>query len=185
MEDNTHFNPVQQLNRRLYAMRNGIVADTLRRSGSPFKIIFGVNLPQLVEIAANTPKSVELAEQMWFDTVKRENMLIAPMLIPCESMTIERARQWIAIIPCAEVADVLCHRLLRHCPFALELATQLADSQNDIERYTAVRLMFNLVARYPREALHIAETESAKSCPLTSAISRSLIEEARFILGEE
>jgi len=185
MEENTTFNPVQQLNRRLYAMRNGIVADALRRAGCPFKIIFGVNLPQLVEIAAETPKSVELAEQMWFDTVKRENMLIAPMLIPVESMTKERACRWIEIIPSAEVADVLCHRLLRHCDFALELAAELADSQKDIERYTAVRLMFNLVSRYPREALRMAVAESAKSCALTSMVSRSLIEEARFILGEE
>ena len=106
MEETASFNPVQQLNRRLYAMRNRIVADTLRRAGCPFKIIFGLNLPQLVDIANDTPKSVELAEQMWFDTVKRENMLIAPMLMPKEDMTVERARRWVSIVPSAEVAGI-------------------------------------------------------------------------------
>ena len=184
MEESTSFNPVQQLNRRLYAMRNGIVADTLRRAGCPFKIIFGLNLPQLVEIAAETPKSVELAEQMWFDTVKRENMLIAPMIMPREEMTIERARRWVGIIPSAEVADILCHRLLRHCDFALEFVSELAGSENSINRYLAVRLMFNLVSKYPQEAKEVARAESERNDPFTCIVALNLMEEANFILGE-
>ena len=46
------FNPLQNIKRRFFALRNGVIADTLRRAGSPFKIIFGLNLPQLAEIAA-------------------------------------------------------------------------------------------------------------------------------------
>ncbi|MCM1317647.1 MAG: DNA alkylation repair protein [Bacteroides sp.] len=184
MEETASFNPVQQLNRRLYAMRNGIVADTLRRAGCPFKIIFGLNLPQLIEIAAETPKSVELAEQMWFDTVKRENMLIAPMLMPKEDMTIERARRWVSIIPSAEVADILCHRLLRHCDFALTLASEMSESDKAMDRYLAVRLMFNLVSKYPQEALKIARKEMARNDRFTSMVACSLEDEAKFILGD-
>lgn len=47
----TTFNKMQLLKRRFFAMRNGAVADSLRRQGADYRIIFGLNLPQLVDIA--------------------------------------------------------------------------------------------------------------------------------------
>ena len=57
----TQFNKMQEVKHRLYAMRNGAVADYMRRMGAPYKIIFGVNLPHLSEIASETVPSQELA----------------------------------------------------------------------------------------------------------------------------
>ena len=42
---------LQQIKSRFMAMRNGIVADALRKGGMPHKVIFGLNVPQLSEIA--------------------------------------------------------------------------------------------------------------------------------------
>ena len=58
------YNDMQLVKRRFFAMRNGIIADTLRSAGSPFKIIFGLNLPQIIDIASQTPHTIELAEQL-------------------------------------------------------------------------------------------------------------------------
>ena len=67
------FNIMQQVKRSLFAMRNGVVADSLRKAGCPHRIVFGVNLPQLNEIAAKYGPSEELAEALWADTALRES----------------------------------------------------------------------------------------------------------------
>ena len=113
----THkYNPMQTVKREFFAMRNGIISDTYRKAGTVFKIVFGLNLPQLVEIAGRTPHSRELAEALWANTTTRESMLLAPMLIDPETFSEEDARRWIASVCSYEVADILCHRLLRKTP---------------------------------------------------------------------
>lgn len=181
----TEFNDMQRAKRCMFSMRNGVVADALRKGGSPFQIIFGVNLPQLVEIAAELPHTAQLATELWHNTTTRESMLIAPMLMPREQMTIELARVWIEDIPCAEVADIFCHRLLRHLSYAPQLAQELLGSETDMKRYTGLRLWFNLVNKYPREALDAATKEASRSCRLTQGVAAMLADEARFVLGED
>ena len=44
-----------------------------------------------------------------------------------------------------EVADVLCHRLLRHLDYATALFDQLLESDTILVRYTAWRLALNLL----------------------------------------
>lgn len=181
----TEFNDMQRAKRCMFSMRNGVVADALRKGGSPFQIIFGVNLPQLVEIASELPHTAELATDLWHNTTTRESMLLAPMLMPHEQMSIELAKAWIEDIPCAEVSDILCHRLLRHLPYAPQLAHELLEDKSDMKRYTGLRLWFNLVSKYPREALDAATKEATRFCKLTQGVAAMLADEARFVLGED
>ena len=186
MENEERFNEMQRLKRRLFAMRNGIVADALRKGGCPFRIIFGVNLPQLSEIAADCGASPELAEKLWANTTTRESMLIAPMLMPVEVMDEERVSCWVGSVPSVEVADVLCHRLLKRLPDAPSVAERLyLHARTDMERYTAVRLMFNLVYKHPARARALAEKEVMRRCGLTQRVSRMLVEEAGYVLNPE
>lgn len=178
----TTFNEMQTVKRHFFALRNGIVADTYRKAGSNFRIIFGLNLPQIVEIAEQTPRSEALAEALWHNTTTRESMLLAPMIYPREEFTHELARQWVSEVPSVEVADILCHRLLRHMPFAAALAASLADSENDMERYTGLRLMFNLVVQMPKEALDYARKEASRDCRLTANTAAMLADEAAFYM---
>ena len=55
---------IQEVKHRCYAMRNGAVADTMRRLGAPYRVIFGVNLPQLKEIASDIQPDAALAAQI-------------------------------------------------------------------------------------------------------------------------
>lgn len=173
------YNEMQTIKRRLFAMRNGIIADTLRHAGSPFRIIFGLNLPQIVEIATETGKNRELADKLWANTTTRESLLIAPMLVEPSEFALEEARRWASEVPAAEVADILCHRLLRHTPYAWDLAEELIDKhEGQFGLYTGLRLAFNLVHTNPNRALALAER--AGNHPL----ALSLIDEAKFLLGE-
>ena len=133
---------IQAIKHRFYAMRNGIVADTLRRAGAPYRMIFGVNLPHLKEIAADITPDAALARELWADTSTRESLLLAPMVMPPAEFTIDEARRWLATAPSAEAIDILCLRLLGRMPYAPALAAELAASStaSPLLQYAATRL---------------------------------------------
>ena len=151
------YNAMQKLKREMFAMRNGVVADALRQGGCQFKIIFGVNLPQLAEIASRSEHSREFAQKVWENSTTRESMLIAPMLMPAEEFGLEMAREWISQVPTPEVADVLCLKLLRHMPYALDMVSELTSGDSMLEKYTGLRLMCNLAPKYPEKAAALGQ----------------------------
>lgn len=158
------YNDMQMLKRSMYAMRNGIVADALRKGGCPHKMVFGVNLPQLAEIALEFGKNSEVAEQLWADTSTRESMMLAPMLMPDEEFTADDAMRWIDSCPSREAIDILCLKLLRLRPFALDLAQSLAADANPMRHYAGLRLMCNLAPQYTTEAVEMGAREMESGC---------------------
>ena len=181
----TKFNEMQTVKRRFFAMRNGAVADNMRRHGANYRIIFGLNLPQIVEIAKETPCHSELAEALWNNQSTRESMLMAPMIYPREEFSFETACRWVSEVPTAEVGDVLCHRLLRHEDYAWQLAESMIKSSKAIERYVSLRLMFNLLPGHLDEVMAFAQLEQAQNEPLTAVLCRQLIDEVEFLKEEE
>lgn len=174
---------MQSVKRDFFAMRNGVIADTLRRAGSPFRIIFGLNLPQIAEIAARRAPDTDLAERLWANTTTRESMLIAPMIVDRSTFMIEDARRWLTDVKAHEVADVMCLKLLRHMDYARQLADELVCSPEAMMRYTAIRLMFNLLRQDVPHALEFAErvleTETNPAC---KTVAGQLREECKFLL---
>lgn len=138
------FNQMQEVKRHFFALRNGIIADTIRKAGYNYKIVFGLNIPQLREIAATIGKNEELALTLRQNVTTRESLLIAPMIFPAENLTTEEAEQWAAECQTTEVADVLCHALLRHLSDAESLAKKLLTSDSEISQYTGLRLLLNI-----------------------------------------
>ena len=184
MEEN--FNPMQRIKRRFFAMRNGVVADALRRAGCPCRVIFGLNLPQIVEIAGEVApgERPELAEALWANKTTRESMLLAPMLMDRATTDRPRAEAMLREAPYPEVTDVVCHRLLRHLPFAAELAESLSADPDERVRYGALRLMMNVVAQHPQRALAMAHAELERDCAYTRALASMLADEAEWLAGE-
>lgn len=180
----SEYNLMQSVKRDMFAMRNGAVADRIRRLGNPYRIIFGLNLPQISEIAARYAGDTVLAEQLWANTSTRESMLMAPMIYPAEKMTEETAMRWIGEIPSAETADVLCLKLLKKLAFVPEIIGRLAASARDMNRYVALRLAFNLLPDGLEDTRKLVQAEQAKGIPLTASISRSLLEKIEFLTEE-
>ncbi len=162
-------------------MRNGIVADTIRKAGFDYKMIFGLNLPQIKEIAEGLPHTAELAEEMWQDKRTRESLLLAPMLYPIQELDRATALKWVKGVAVTEVADILCHSLLRKHPEAWEIAMEYVTSDVEMERYTAFRLLFNLLYSRPDDIKPFAEAEYASGSPLTRSLCRSMLEEISFL----
>ena len=136
------FNLMQSVKRRFYAMRNGMLAAQMRQGGVDYRINFGLNIPQIKDIAAELIASglsaaelASLARALWDNESTRESRLLAPMILPPEEAQT------------AEIADMLCHSLLRRLDCAPGLVTAaMASPTGRLGSYTPLRLLANLLA---------------------------------------
>lgn len=135
----------QEIRKEFFAYRNGIIAEQLRAAGDPHTMIMGCQLTDVIAIAGRYEKSAELAQELWDDVNHRECRMAATMLYPTHDFKMETALAWCHSVESTEIADVLCHRLLRHLPYAVELWEQLLTCDKKLVRYTAWRLLLNLL----------------------------------------
>ena len=163
-------------------MRNGVIADTYRKAGSPHHIIFGLVLPQLVEIASEFGHDPELARQLWANSSTRESMLLAPMLLRPEDMTLSSALEMISQSPSAETVDILCHRLLRHTRFSLDIAVQASDtSLPPLCRYASLRLLWHKLSTDATTVRTIAEKELGTGEALTRLPATQILDGLNYL----
>lgn len=194
------FSLMQAVKRRFFAMRNGDLAAQMTAGGVSYKINFGLNLPQISDIAAalrdgtldgadHRPTADELAgtaRLLWANTTTRESMLLAPMLIEPVTLTAAEATAMLAACPTTEVADVLCLRLLRRHPDAEAVAAGLygRPGADALQRYAALRLVMNLLAAGRCDtatARQMAEAEAARDEKLTLRLARQIADEVDFL----
>lgn len=186
------FNAMQRVKRRFFAMRNGELARQMSERGARYRINFGLNLPQISEIARDFKGEegtdlAELARRLRENSTTRESMLIAPMLFPVEQLGEEEAWEWAEGVPTPEVADILCLKLLRNYKGAAELADRLMAEADDLRRYTGLRLLLNLIqkgdykAATPAVILRKTEVEQQRGCNLTAGVCRQLRDEIEFM----
>ena len=140
------------MRKEFFAFRNGIVADKLRKAGDPHSVMMGCLLVDVQAIAQRTREAIgdtetlkALASELWADTNSRECRLAAPMLFPAEEMTAVLAMQWCQSVETVEIADNLCHKLLRHTAEAGTLFRQLIADERPLVKYTGYRLLLNLL----------------------------------------
>lgn len=111
---------LQEIKQLFFAYRNGIVADTLRRAGMPYKMIFGLQVPQISEIAktlkeTHTPEEIlTLANALWNDKGVRESRLLACYLFDPKSISAEKVEKLKTDLQTPEERDMLNFRILRH-----------------------------------------------------------------------
>lgn len=148
------FNTMQTVKRRFFAMRNGLLAAQMRQGGLNYRINFGLNLPQIKDIAAEINgwdlsecERTGLARELWNNESTRESRLLAPMIFHAASVDYDEAKLMLLQAQTAEVSDVLCHSLLRHMPFAEDLIQDVITDTNSSETqfYTALRLLLNML----------------------------------------
>ena len=72
-ERTPEFNEMQKVKRQFFALRNGVVADALRRAGLPHRIIFGLSVVDLKMIAREVGVNTELSEMLRDNVSTRES----------------------------------------------------------------------------------------------------------------
>lgn len=134
---------LQDIKKSFYTFRNGIIADTLRKAGMPYKVIFGLQIPQIAAIAREQQPSIELADTLWEDMDVRESRILATYLYPREEVTEEKALELLRTVVTPEESDMLAFRLLKHLPFVAELADKI-ENYPQIPAYAVASLKRHL-----------------------------------------
>ena len=119
---------LQEIKKLFFAYRNGVVADTLRRSGMSYDMIFGCDIPTLSSIARKIGFDERLAEELWNDCGVRESRLLATYLFDPSNTDMEKAIRMASEVRTREEADLLTFRLLKRLPYARELAERINQS---------------------------------------------------------
>ena len=179
---------LREIRKEFFAFRNGIVADKLRKAGDPHSMIMGCLLVDISAITARIRESINdkeqlaaIASELWKDTKSRECRLAAPMLYPAEDMSLELAQQWCETVETVEVADNLCHKLLRHLSDADSLFRQLIIEEQPLIKYTGYRLMLNLLLMGKVESTislrAFVKTEANKAQAPLKSLLKDILEE--------
>ena len=109
------------VHRMFRGRQNVYTSNLLRQHGYTYKVAFGCSLPDIKDIARRIETeradaesllygvdATELAEALWADEAIRESRMLAPMVYPRGTMTVEVAERWALLIATHEVADVAC-----------------------------------------------------------------------------
>ena len=187
MDKNLVQENIRGIRKEFFAFRNGIVADKLRKAGDPHSMIMGCLLVDMTAIARRIGEGLDdntraaVARELWNDTSSRECRLVAPMLYPAPLMTAEEALQWCCTVETVEVADNLCHKLLRHIDGSDALFRQLITEDKTLVKYTGYRLLLNLLLTgkvQPSASLRaIVENEATQAHGALSSLLMDILED--------
>lgn len=137
---------ILNIKKELRAAMNGVVSAKMREAGMPYKVIFGVELPRLGEIAREFPANRELAQELWNENI-RECKILAAMLMPAENMSADLADIWVDEIPTAEIAQILVLYLFSHQPWAAETAFRWIATSNASRNLCGFLILARLLAQ--------------------------------------
>ena len=112
---------IKEIKLELRAAMNGVVAAQMRQAGMPYKLIFGVELPRLQEIAREFRADRRLAQDLWNES-SRECKILATMLMPPAECLAEIAEIWTDEMPTAEIAQIAVQQLFSHTRWAADTA---------------------------------------------------------------
>lgn len=134
---------IKDLRHSFFAYRNGMLAETLKSSGNPHKLIFGLNIPQISAIARDCSLQRDEILRMWQECASREERLTALYLLTAyaSALSPEECMELADTIKGAEEADILAFRVLKHTPHAKYVAEMLAARQDRLSRYLASAIL--------------------------------------------
>lgn len=96
---------IKEIKLELRSVMNGVASAQMRGAGMPYKLIFGVELPRLQELARQYRPDRRLAQALWNEAA-RECKILALLLMPPAECPAEVADIWVEEMPTAELAQV-------------------------------------------------------------------------------
>ncbi len=126
---------------------DGAVAASMREKGLAYRVIWGISVAHLQEMAAEIKdaykdsgeKLAELARLLWQEDV-RECKLLATLVMP-HDMTADEAQQWMDTLTTREMAEWLAFNLLRHIPSARTVAEKALKGDDELSKICADCIM--------------------------------------------
>ncbi len=137
---------VIEIKKALRASMNGVLSAKMRDAGMPYKLVFGVELPRLLEISKEFAPNLELALELWKENI-RECKILAVLLLPDGEMTADLAEIWVSEIPTAEIAQILVMYQLRNLPQAADVAFRWIASEDETKQLCGYLTIAHLLQR--------------------------------------
>ena len=143
---------ILDIKKELRSSMNGILSTQMRQAGMPYKVVFGVELPRLQEIAREFTPDRKLAQALWNENI-RECKILAAMLMPTEEMCPEIADIWVEEMPTAEIAQICSMQLLSQSSWSAELAFQWIATNHPMRQLCG----FLIIARLLQQGAELNE----------------------------
>lgn len=176
--------PLASIHADLRSAMNGIAARSIRESGMAYRLVYGIELPRLREIASAYAPDRHLAQELWQEDV-RECKMLAIMLYPIGDFDRDMATLWVeAIQPSqVELAQLLAMDRLTHLPDAADLAFQWIAEERPMFQLCGFLVITRLLMQGGRlspdaEAEFIDQAEAAQHAtwtPLRRAVQNALV----------
>ena len=131
--DSTTAQKRQLIKRDFRSLMNGTAAASLREKGLHYRLIFGVEWPQLMRLSAEIGKDHDLAQALWKEDI-RECRLLAGLIQPVETFSLELADVWIETMHYPEEAQYTVLSLFQHLPHVSEAAFQWIARSEEMYR---------------------------------------------------
>lgn len=145
---------ILNIKKDLRTSMNGILSARMREAGFPYKLVFGVELTRLQDIASEYTPDRQLAQKLWNENI-RETRLLACMLMPAEEFTHDLADIWGDEISTVEVAQIMATHLMPRMRAACSTAFEWIASENTMKQICG----FLCVARLLQQGAQV-ETRS-------------------------
>lgn len=120
---------LRKIRRLIAASMDGVTAEKMRQNGIDYTKNFGVALPRLREIAAMFTADTQLAAELW-KTDSREAMIIALMLTPGNSTTVNEAERIAEQLPNNELVEIAATELFAKMPNVAEFVNKMLQHGN-------------------------------------------------------
>ena len=131
--DSTTAQKLQLIKRDFRSLMNGTAAASLREKGLHYRLIFGVEWPQLMRLSAEIGKDHDLAQAPWKEDI-RQCRLLAGLIQPVETFSLELADVWIETMHYPEEAQYTVLSLFQHLPHVSEAAFQWIARSEEMYR---------------------------------------------------
>lgn len=138
---------ILDLKKELRAYMNGVASSSMRNSGiDGYRVIFGVDVVRLKELASEYGKDHALAQELWKESV-RECKILATMIQPVESFYPEIADIWVSDIKTQEMAEQASMNLFQFLPYASEKAFEWISDERVFVQMCGFLLCTHLMRR--------------------------------------
>lgn len=132
---------IKEIKRGFRLQMNGVTSASMREKGVNGYLVWGIQLPQLKEIARNYTPDYDLAVALWKENV-RECKILATLLMPRNRMTGDLVDLWMDQTPTQEIAEYAVFNLYQYVADASLFAYIWIASDNKLRQISG----FNLLA---------------------------------------
>ena len=170
---------INAIKRSIYLSMNGILAERLEEEGLHYKKNYGVIFIRLREIARQHQPNAQLSKLLW-TSQEREQMIISTMLQPINETSKEEVYERMKLVQNPELAEQISFNLLRHLPYAEQLATELVDSNTPWYILTGLLLIPRICQQFTKAQKNIFENKiqpflSAENNIIKNAANNALL----------